>query len=94
MMSPNRAADERIRQCARCDPEADDEHGGKCDRCGEQIGGVAQHYGHGRVCDRCDMEMHSAYLVHGVRGYPAHQLETPPGDEGDPGGADGAQNER
>jgi len=95
LLKGHRAADERIRICARCDPEADDEHReDRCDRCGEKIGGVAQHYGHGRVCHQCDVEMHPAYPENGVRGYPAHQLETPPGGGGDPGGDGGAQNER
>jgi hypothetical protein len=42
-----------------------------CDRCGEGVRGWVNHYGHGQLCHRCDMELYTCYPVHGVRGYPA-----------------------
>lgn len=50
-------------------------YGDHCDRCGLPFNGWVNHYSHGRVCNRCDVEMHSSYPYHGVRGYPAHQLQ-------------------
>jgi len=51
-------------------------YGDHCDRCGKPFNGWVNHYEHGRVCERCDVEMHQRYPYHGVRGYPAHQLDT------------------
>jgi len=48
-----------------------------CDRCGRRFHGWANSYSHGRVCNACDVEMHSTYAWHGVRGYPAHQIDAP-----------------
>jgi hypothetical protein len=50
------------------------DYGDHCDRCGLPFNGFVNHYGHGRVCNCCDVEMHQVYPYHGVRGYPAHQL--------------------
>lgn len=46
-----------------------------CDRCGRPFHGWANAYGHGTVCNVCDVEMHGEYDYYGVRGYPAHQIE-------------------